>query len=1294
MTGRELQFRILPTPEETSPIIWLELAMREILELIIKDRSPDLRVGITLRSEKFQNGSAGTRFQAIRDLNIEEIWGIFGRVCQSNAEFTIDDTLAVDVVYISLPRGSRDDSSSSENEDLYDDYSNKLHSKSILRIKNNDNLCLPRAIVCGEVYTRRIDSIEWKAEWSAISHHLRETQTNKAKQFCFEAGVTVPEAGCGPEEFVTIQKYLLNRNIFLIIYDAVTFGKGVEPIFNGSNTSIHENLNTDNFKTIYILYSKIKNRGHFDLILNLLGLHPRRIYCKACNVLYKSLLSHKCGNICQFCFIHSKSPCAGEESVECRDCKRSFSNQTCFNRHKIPGSVSNKMNKKSIKSICDVVKFCSTCARLITNVKGEHSCGIKFCNMCKKKHGYNSLCYIQPITEPATKKRKSYHPESLFIFYDFETRQDEIYDTSSCIHRVNLCVAQFCCEDCFTVSDSNVLCSYCGVREHVFEGKMALKEFLDLVLREKSLFKNIICLAHNAKAFDAQFILKYIVDHSDRYFKNKDFPSVIMNGRNIIKLQIGRTKFIDSINYMPMKLADLPTAFGLKEIKKGYFPHLFNSVENENYIGTIPDEKFFSPDTMSVNEHIDFTQWYNTFKANNSIYNLKNELIKYCKQDVDILRRACMNFRSIFLKYNVCPFTESVTIASACSVLFRKNFLKNETIGIIPTVGYAQTGENSQEAISWLLCIERDQGKTIIHAGRSREYVLTEGLRVDGFLPPSKENEKGTVFEYYGCYFHGCPMCFVSNRNARLKDRSTFNERYEATLIKAGKIKSYGYKLVEIWGCAFKLLLKKRSELNLYLENHPLSKGIKINPRDAFFGGRTGNIVTHYNVREGERIKYVDVCSLYPYICKRGKFPLGHPEIFIGEQCKDLCGEDFKDFGKNVEGLVKCAILPPRNLFHPVLPVKMHNRLLFPLCRTCCEILNQLPCTHNDQKQRIFIGTWVSEEIKKAIEKGYKIIQVFAIWQYKTLQYDDRNDGLFTEYVNTFLKMKQEASGYPSNIITAEEKLAYIKNYKEKEGINLDSKNIIYNPGLRSVAKLCLNSFWGKFGQRGNLLRTSIIHDYDSLVKLFGDPEIDICQILSANENILYVTSEYKTEVESGSPTSNVVVAAYTTAQARLLLYNYLEKLEKRVLYYDTDSIIFTSTVDDTYEPPVGPYLGDMTNELECYGLDSYIETFVSGGPKFYGYRVKSSDGGFHDVCKVKGIRLNYQNSKKINFNTIVDFIKNRQAPDNSIVLKYKSIARTKLHDVITREDTKTCSVVLKKRRFVSDTLSYPFGHI
>ena len=40
--------------------------------------------------------------------------------------------------------------------------------------------------------------------------------------------------------------------------------------------------------------------------------------------------------------------------------------------------------------------------------------------------------------------------------------------------------------------------------------------------------------------------------------------------------------------------------------------------------------------------------------------------------------------------------------------------------------------------------------------------------------------------------------------------------------------------------------------------------------------------------REGESIKYTDICSLYPYICKRGRFPLGYPDIYVGKQCEFL----------------------------------------------------------------------------------------------------------------------------------------------------------------------------------------------------------------------------------------------------------------------------------------------------------------------------------------------------------------------------------------------------------------------
>lgn len=94
--------------------------------------------------------------------------------------------------------------------------------------------------------------------------------------------------------------------------------------------------------------------------------------------------------------------------------------------------------------------------------------------------------------------------------------------------------------------------------------------------------------------------------------------------------------------------------------------------------------------------------------------------------------------------------------------------------------------------------------------------------------------------------------------------------------------------------------------------------------------------------------------------------------------------------------------------------------------------------------------------------------------------------GLFAEYVNTFLKIKQEASGFPSDCDSEELKREYIRQYKENEGIDLEYEKIQKNPGLRCLAKLCLNSFWGKFGQRLSMKQSKFFHESE-FDKFFSD---------------------------------------------------------------------------------------------------------------------------------------------------------------------------------------------------------------
>ena len=69
-------------------------------------------------------------------------------------------------------------------------------------------------------------------------------------------------------------------------------------------------------------------------------------------------------------------------------------------------------------------------------------------------------------------------------------------------------------------------------------------------------------------------------------------------------------------------------------------------------------------------------------------------------------------------------------------------------------------------------------------------------------------------------------------------------------------------------------------------------------------------------------------------------------------------------------------------------------------------------------------------------------------------------------YVNKFLKLKQQADGWPRTAQTEAQKQKYLEDYEEREQIQLDPELIQKNPGLRCLSKLCLNSFWGKVSTR------------------------------------------------------------------------------------------------------------------------------------------------------------------------------------------------------------------------------------
>jgi len=87
-------------------------------------------------------------------------------------------------------------------------------------------------------------------------------------------------------------------------------------------------------------------------------------------------------------------------------------------------------------------------------------------------------------------------------------------------------------------------------------------------------------------------------------------------------------------------------------------------------------------------------------------------------------------------------------------------------------------------------------------------------------------------------------------------------------------------------------------------------------------------------------------------------------------------------------------------------------------------------------------------------------------------------------------------------------------------------------------------------------------------------------------------------------------------------------------------TVIYVQKVDEPPKVTIGEYLGDLTDELEEYGSGSFIDEFVSGGAKNYAFLVICPSTGKRTTkCNVKGITLNYEHSKVVNFTSLRDTI-------------------------------------------------------
>ena len=656
---------------------------QHLLEEVKEGMAPNDQVRFILRSEQLET-PISLPFMEVERLNAERVYSELERVIQSNQEFRLNDTVTIDINHVKTPRGSGKSKLKRTTYNI-DDY---LDQKgSVVRIKNKDDLCLARALVVARAKK------ENDPRYKYISDSRKPLQRERA--FDLHKAANVPLGPCGLNEVALFQQYLTGYQIRVISGDH-------------NNRVIYppQPSGTDEKQPLTLYF----HDNHFDVINKVPGFLGRSYFCFRCDKAYDHTTDHLCTAMCRSC---RGFECAWEgEGIVCRECKRLFKSQSCYNRHK------NEPVNGGGRTVCQVIRECEKCGKSMDIRKirnGGHACGRKCrtCGLVLTREDTDHKCYIQPLEQ---EEDSSYNH---LLFFDFEATQEHG------IHHPNLCV----------VHDEE--------REvALFQGKDTVKDFCRWLFTPEH--KGCIVVAHNFQGYDGYFIKDFLIQNAIQY-------EIIYRGAKSLSLKVPgwNIRFIDSINFIPMALAKFPKTFGQDELCKGYFPHAFNKDENQNYVGPIPCQNDYGVNFMKPGEREAFMAWHDEQVANNYRYDFRQEIIKYCRSDVDILRKCCLLYREMFRKEtDIDPFNKALTIASYCQEVYRTNFLKKDTIAVFNNDRQWKI-KQSNVAVTWLSYISEKEDLYIQHVRNGGEKRV-EPYSLDGYC-----EETNTAYEFQGCFWHG-----------------------------------------------------------------------------------------------------------------------------------------------------------------------------------------------------------------------------------------------------------------------------------------------------------------------------------------------------------------------------------------------------------------------------------------------------------------------------------------------------------------------------------------------------------
>ena len=456
-------------------------------------------------------------------------------ISQSNKTFLLDGsfTFKISIIKNSTGRGLK-----APKESHY--------SSGIVKIYNNDNKCGYYAIFLALFDINNDNKLEWK---KMIRKDIKQNNLqNFVFKQCEKYGIDISKP-IDRNNITDIQNKLKDYQIVIIDH----FRKSCW--FKGD----------DKMKKIFIEY----NDEHFNYI-RYIKRYFNSDFCVKCWMKIKK--NHVCKSGCKYCYSSNKCDYS-LESYQCSDCNRNFLGVICFNNHKI--------NNKCV----DFKNKCFKCGvEYFKNSK--HKCHEIFCVLCNNYYKSPHYCYIKPINIKTLMKQDDAY--KIYVAYDIESMI--VNNNGYTIHKPNLLIANVVCDKCNVNKNK---CDYCGPFYNEYFSINCVKLFIDYVIIKLANIAEqnggrVYCFAHNAKGYDNHFIIQEL--HKRKFTDIK----MLMNGTKVLKIDLGNVRFFDTLSLFLSPLDKLPKIFGLKTCVKGFFPHLFNTIENQEYVGPIPDKKYYS----------------------------------------------------------------------------------------------------------------------------------------------------------------------------------------------------------------------------------------------------------------------------------------------------------------------------------------------------------------------------------------------------------------------------------------------------------------------------------------------------------------------------------------------------------------------------------------------------------------------------------------------------------------------------------------------------------------------------